>query len=171
MQLYEVDNDYINYLKQFDEKVLHYYDKTHFHSRKYLGILLSINNCFYIAPLSSPSSTDYNNGIIRKSIVPIIRITKSKNTVLLGKIKLSSMIPIFSTSVIKKYNVKTETDLKYKNLILDQLHFIHSNKNLILKYANTLYLQKLKNLPLGYIKNTVNFTLLEEKAKLYKTIV
>ncbi|BBM43954.1 type III toxin-antitoxin system ToxN/AbiQ family toxin [Leptotrichia trevisanii] len=119
--------------------------------------------------MSSPSQTDYLNGAIRKSIIPIVRIIKSKSgeTTLLGKIKLSSMIPVYDKSVIKEYDINHEIDTKYKNLVFDQLDFINSNKKLIIKYANTLYRQKIKNFSIGYVNQTVNFLLLEEKSKLY----
>ena len=155
MKLYEVDDEYIDYLKNFDSKVLNHSGERYNHIRKYTGILLTINDCDYIAPLSSPSKTDYKDGIIRKSVIPLVRIVKlkSEKMTLLGKIKLSSMIP------------------KYKNLILDQLKFINSNKSLIIHHANTLYRQKINNMSMGYIKETVDFKLLEEKAKLYKKVI
>ncbi|MDC7955640.1 type III toxin-antitoxin system ToxN/AbiQ family toxin [Fusobacterium simiae] len=77
IQLFEVDDGYIQYLQQFDNKVLNHYGTNYVKSRKYLGVLISINNCDYVAPLSSPNpKTDYDNGVIRKSIIPIIRIVK-----------------------------------------------------------------------------------------------
>ncbi|WP_119209494.1 type III toxin-antitoxin system ToxN/AbiQ family toxin [Fusobacterium animalis] len=42
---------------------------------------------------------------------------------------------------------------------------IYINKELILKNAKKLYQQKIKNMSMGYIKNTVDFLLLEEKGK------
>ena len=130
MKLYEVDDEYIDYLKNFDSKVLNHSGERYNHIRKYTGILLTINDCDYIAPLSSPSKTDYKDGRIRKSVIPLIRIVKlkSEKMTLLGKIKLSSMISIYEKSFIQEYNVDTESDEKYKNLILDQLKFINSNK-------------------------------------------
>lgn len=35
----------------------------------------------------------------------------------------------------------------------------------IIKYAKTVYNQKISNIDIGYIKNTVNFKLLEEKLR------
>ncbi|BBM51094.1 type III toxin-antitoxin system like protein [Leptotrichia trevisanii] len=169
MKLYEISDSYLDYLKSFDDRVLNRLGEKYRHTRKYLGILLKINDCDYIAPLSSPSQTDYLNGAIRKSIIPIVRIIKSKSgeTTLLGKIKLSSMVPVYDKSVIKEYDINHEIDTKYKNLVFDQLDFINSNKKLIIKYANTLYRQKIKNFSIGYVNQTVNFLLLEEKSKLY----
>ena len=52
--------------------------------------------------------------------------------------------------------------------MLDELRFIYANKNKIFHNAIKLYQQKINNMSMGYIKNTVDFQLLEEKAKLYK---
>ena len=54
------------------------------HTRKYLGIVYSINRYNYYIPLSSPKSSDYRleNGVqkIRGSIIPIIRITSQSSS-------------------------------------------------------------------------------------------
>ena len=170
IELFEIDDNYIQYLQQFDNKVLNHYGVNYIKSRKYLGILIHINDCDYVAPLSSPNlKTDYDNGVIRKSIIPIIRIVKlGKKAKLLGTIKLTSMIPIYDSAVLNYYNVNNEIDINYKNLVLDELRFIYANKNKIFHNAYKLYQQKINNMSMGYIKNTVDFQLLEEKAKLYK---
>ena len=86
MKLYEISDSYLDYLKSFDNRVLNRLGEKYRHTRKYLGILIKINDCNYIAPLSSPRKTDYLNRAIRKSIIPIVRIIKSKSgeTTLLG---------------------------------------------------------------------------------------
>ena len=78
------------------------------------------------------------------------------------------MIPIYDSAVLNYYNVNNEIDINYKNLVLDELRFIYANKNKIFHNAYKLYQQKINNMSMGYIKNTVDFQLLEEKAKLYK---
>lgn len=87
---------------------------------------------------------------------------------MLGTIKLGCMISIFDERVISYYDISKEEDVKYKKLVLKELEFIFENKELIIKNANKLYKQKILNLDIGYIKNTVDFTLLEEKAKEYE---
>lgn len=171
LKLFEIEEEYIKYLQQFDKLVLNYSGDSYSKSRKYLGILLEINGLKYIAPLSSPNKkTDYEGVEIRKSIIPIIRIIKlgTKN-VLLGTIKLSNMIPVHDEKVLKYYDVKKEEDTNYQKLILNELEFIYANKELIIKNSNKLYLQKINNMSMGYIKNTVDFKLLEEKSKNYKS--
>ena len=168
LKLYEVDNNYIDYLQKYDEKVLNYSGEKYKVNRKYLGILLKINEFIYIAPLSSPKNKDYDlDKKIKKSTKIIIRIKKIQKDKerLLGTIKLNCMIPIYNTKVIKKYDVKAEKDKKYKNLIQEQLVFIRKEEKMIIKRAENLYKQKLKN-P-SYLKDTVNFILLEEKSKNY----
>ena len=77
------------------------------------------------------------------------------------------MIPVYNSAVLNYYDINNETDIKYKNLVLDELRFIYANKNKIFQNTNKLYQQKINNMSMGYIKNTVDFQLLEEKAKLY----
>lgn len=58
--------------------------------------------------------------------------------------------------------------LDIKKLLLKQRKFININKELISKNATKLYKQKIKKMKIGYLKSTVDFKLLEEKAKEYK---
>jgi len=169
MRLYEVDESYINYLKLFEGRVLNYSGDNYTKTRKYIGVLLNVNNCDYLAPLSSPNKkSDYTNGKIRKSNNFIIRIIDTQRNILLGTIKISNMIPIFDKKVIKYYDIRKEVDESYKKLILKELRFIYANKEKIKKTAIKLYNQKINNMSMDYIKHTIDFLLLEEKAKLYE---
>ena len=172
MKLYEIDENYINYLKFFDSKVLNHSGSNYKKTRKYIGLLLRVNDCDYIAPLSSPNKkSDYDqNGKIKKSNNFIIRIvaSQSKRNILLGTIKISNMIPVFDRSVIKYYDIHKEQDEYYKLLIIRELRFIYVNKEKINRTASRLYNQNINNMSMDYIKHTVDFELLEEKAKLYK---
>ena len=56
-------------------------DDSYVHSRKYLGAVLEINDYKYYIPLPSPKDSDYTedskgNKIVRKSIIPIIRMKR-----------------------------------------------------------------------------------------------
>ena len=77
------------------------------------------------------------------------------------------MILVYNSAVLNYYDINNKTDIKYKNLVLDELRFIYANKKKIFQNANKLYQQKINNMSMGYIKNAVDFQLLEEKAKLY----
>lgn len=169
MKFYFINSQYIDYLQQFDEQVKNYKGEKYIKERTYIGVLLEVNECKYLAPLSSPKKTDYTeDGSLRKSIVPLIRMKGSRDDDFLDTIKLSAMIPIFNDILIKEYDLNNEKDIKYKNLLSKQLEFIYKNKELIIKNAGKLYKQKNKNMKIGYLKSTVNFKLLEEKAKEFK---
>ena len=43
------------------------------------------------------------------------------------------MIPVYNSEVLNYYDINNETDIKYKNLVLDELRFIYANKKKILK--------------------------------------
>lgn len=78
MKLYTVTDEYINYLRQFDNKVYDNKEDKRKVMRKYLGIVLTINEMNYYIPMSSPKKSDYKENEIRKSIVPIVRIVSNE---------------------------------------------------------------------------------------------
>lgn len=165
LNLYSVSDKYINYLRQFDDKIYDNKEEIRTHERKYLGVVLTVNEFNYYIPMSSPKNSDYidiSKKIIRKDTKTIIRIYEGNR--LYGTLRISNMIPVLITE-LEPYMVSNETDLKYKEVILGELRYINNNSNRIIKYAKTVYNQKIKNIDIGYIKNTVDFKLLEEKLK------
>ena len=115
--------------------------------------------------MSSPKKSDYldfDKKIVRNDAKTIIRIHESGR--LYGTLRISNMIPVPITE-LQTYIIADEDDLKYREVILGELRYINNNSSKIIKYAKTVYNQKIKNMDIGYIKNTVNFRLLEEKLK------
>ena len=169
LKLYEVSEEYISYISTIEKNVFSSKENDRIHTRKYLGIVYSINRYSYYIPLSSPKSSDYRleNGVqkIRGSIIPIIRITSQSSSgelELKGTLKLSNMIPV-PVSELTLYDMEHEQDSFYKDLIHKEMSFIRKNKNKIIQNAKILYKQKKENNPtIGYLKSTVNFALLEQ---------
>lgn len=163
LNLYSVSDKYIKYLRQFENKIYDNKEEIRTHDRKYLGIVLTVNGFNYYIPMSSPKKSDYldfEKKIIRKDTKTIIRIHESGR--LYGTLRISNMIPVPITE-LEPYFISNENDLKYKEVILGELRYINNNSDKIMKYAKTVYNQKMKNIDIGYIKNTVDFKLLEEK--------
>ena len=104
MKLYAVTDEYIDYLRQFDIKVYDNKEDKRKVMRKYLGIVLTINEINYYIPMSSPKKSDYKDDKIRKSIIPIVRIISNEeidNTpVLKGTLRISNMIPVPDSELI-----------------------------------------------------------------------
>ncbi len=171
MRLYSVTDEYIKYLRKFDNRVYDNKEDKRTVMRKYLGIVLKINQLNYYIPMSSPKNSDYKNNEIRKSIIPIIRIISYEEIdnipVLKRTLRISNMIPVPDSELIL-YEPKSENNKNYKILIEKELEFIGKNEDIIKKYANILYKQKINDYDVSYIKNVVNFKLLEEKCIEYK---
>ena len=175
LKLYTVSDNYVNYLNKHDNRVSSNKEENRNFERKYLGTVLNLKDIYYFAPLASPKDTDYyiddnGNKKIRKSIVPIIRIIhkeQNDSISLLGTIKFNNMIPIID-SVIQQYNIQNEPDQAYRDLVSKQWIFIRSHKTEIYRNAKVIYNQKINNIKdIGYLQNTVDFVLLEQKAKEY----
>jgi protein AbiQ len=173
LRLYNVSDEYIEYIHMFDKRV--FLNKSEKHGRKYLGIVLKINGFNYFVPLSSPKESDHmiidGKKIIRKNIIPIIRIISTDihgNEELKGTLKFSNMIPV-PDHALSEYDLVGERDINYKILVLKELEFIKVNKEQIIKNAQILYNQRKFNDPkINYLKNTIEFELLESKMKSFK---
>lgn len=135
-------------------------------TRKYLGIVLKINDFNYYIPMSSPKKSDYKDNEIRKSIVPIVRMISKEEVdripVLKGTLRISNMIPVPESELIL-YEPKFEKNKNYKILVEKELEFIDKNEDMIKKYASIIYNQKINNYDVSYINNVVDFKLLEQK--------
>lgn len=173
--LYNVDDNYIKYLKTFDPHVSDSKVGKRKHIRKYIGAVIQINDCQYFAPLSSPKPKDFNaDGSIRKDPIFLTRIIVNNDNgsnELKGKILLGNMIPI-NASALTKVNPNDEKDLNYKTLIIKELDFITKNRKEIVRKANIIYNQKIGKYKTSeyskYLDCVVDFKLLEEKSKNYK---
>lgn len=117
LKLYEISEEYINFLRKEDCLVLSAKEDDRNHTRKYLGIVYTINN----------------------------------------------MIPV-PKSELSLYDAENEPDKFYKALIQKELIFIRKNQQKIIQNAKVLYKQKKENSSsIGYLKSTVDFSLLEKK--------
>ena len=180
--IYSVSDRYIAFLRS-DPRLRNVFDnkeENRSHTRKYLGIVFRHDEFHYYIPFSSPKRSDYlikQDGTweIRKSIVPIIRMT-TRDTVsgaleLKGTLKLSNMIPV-PPDELTQYYISDETDFSYKQVVMKEYSFITANISMIIKNANVIYRQKTnadklfgdKNMP-KYIENTVDFKYAETKCR------
>ena len=61
ISFYEIDDDYIEYLRKFDKKVLTTKDEDRKHTRKYIGIMFHNREYKYFIPLSSYKPDTYDD--------------------------------------------------------------------------------------------------------------
>ncbi|MCL2592948.1 MAG: type III toxin-antitoxin system ToxN/AbiQ family toxin [Defluviitaleaceae bacterium] len=161
MELYNICDNYISYLKKFDSNVLENYGK----SRPYIGLVLQINSFNYYVPLSSPKPKHKN----MRNYKDFHKIKGGEY----GVINFNKMIPAKS-SQLTKIIIENEKDPLYKDLLRDQYAEISKLEEVIHTKAKKLYELVTANendLTPNDIKikaRCCNFALLEEKMELYK---
>ena len=130
LELYRIDNSYLNYLRTYDTKVI----KNHGIDRPYVGILLNIITrgqiIEYFAPLSSPK----HKHLKMKNTIDFIKIDNGQ----LGAINLNNMIPLVS-NYYSLIDINKVTPPSYKNLLIDQITWIRGNQNTIITRAKNLH--------------------------------
>ena len=155
VKFYDVDDKYIDYLKKFDNKIpnIRYVSNNKFVT----GILLNINGCEYYAPISSFKIKQRTNFIIR-----------DYDNKALSSIRFCFMFPIPIQIKNKVLFFKEFSKETYQNRIFlrKELKYINKNIDEVLRQAISVYDKRIKN-QLSYVKNCCNFSLLEEKCKLY----
>ncbi len=158
LKIYILDTKYINYLRKYDERVP--YNKNN--TRPYVGVVLRHNNFNYFAPLASPKEKHIK---ISNKAIDVFKIKNGK----LGVININNMIPTPVECLTELLpNVK---DIKYKNLLEDQLTFINNNKQKLFYKINFFYSEYQRNfLNENIMKRCCNFNLLEKKCLEYQKL-
>ena len=165
LKFYNIKDGYIDYLKQFDSNIM--VNSHNSIKRPYVGILISINDLLYYAPMISPKPKH----VYMNNTIDFFKINNGKY----GAINLNNMIPVNNKLIdlidiksIKKYN------LKYSQMLSNQYVWLNNNNNanIVIKRANRLYKLFVNHKLNINIKNRCcNFTLLEQKAQLYIPIL
>lgn len=156
LKFYNIDDEYISYLYQFDIRVP--YNKNS--KRPYIGIIFNINGITYFAPMFSPKQQHSTY----KSNATHINITDN-----LGMIKLNNMIPV-NKEDLRYIDFNKIKDKKYKNLLIQQNNFIQLNADRIRNTAIKLYKFVTVDKKTFFTKLCCDFILLEEKCREYKNI-
>ena len=162
MKLYNIKNEYIDYLREYDKKVAHNKNEK----RPYVGFVIEYNECNYYVPFSSPKTK-------HKKMKNGIDFRKIKNGDL-GAINFNNMIPV-DTSALIPIDFNNIEDEKYKNLLIDQLSFIDKDEVNIKKTAYNLRNIFNKNedertsVEKAVIERSCDLILLEEKCKEYSS--
>lgn len=155
LKIYYLDDDYIDYLRQFDNKVAYNKNST----RPYVGIVYTINELNYFAPLSSPKPKHLK---MSNKAIDVFKIDNGK----LGIININNMIPTPLECISEV--LPTINDIKYKILIENQTTFINNHKKELFKKVKHFVAQYDKDyLPSSVKDRCCDFKLLEIKCKEY----
>ena len=159
ISLYEIDDDYIEYLRKFDNKVLSPKAGERKFSRKYVGVLFHNKEYKYFIPLSSYKPEIYD--VMYESI----SLKKIGNMAVL---RINNMIPVVD-SVIHRIDFSEEKDEQYRLLLQNEYRMIKSREREIRTDSRIVYHYQLndRNKGKGLYKICCDFRLLEEKSKEY----
>ena len=172
-KIYSITDKYVEYLRQTVPNVYSNKQENRTHTRKYVGTVLEMHGYKYFVPMSSPKETDYqiagNDKVIKKSIIPIIRMTEKNGAEkeLKGTLRISHMVPVPESELLL-YDLDNEPDEDYKALVNAEAIFIRKNSDKIRSNAEIMYKQKLVNdQSAGYVKSALDFVKLEELCRDY----
>lgn len=142
MRIVQIEDIYIDNLGRHFTSVMFSKRFHRTHTRKYVGVVLTINGLNYYVPFSSPKPHDFNNdGSIRADTLFDAKMTESDGNggkVLLGTLRFNSMIPVPMNYVIG-YSIDAEQDDKYAAILLSELKWINKNQEYICKKALAIY--------------------------------
>ena len=160
----KIDGSYCEYLRKYDNKVP--FNMMAKQNRPFLGILFTIHNVEYFAPLSSSKEKHLK----MHNTLDFVKIANGK----LGAINFNNMVPVTKNNYqIIDLNKKTlnKQDNQYQELLKDQLSWLNKNYIQIIYKADNLYALYLANLlPENIKKRCCNFKLLEEKCTEYRNL-
>ena len=125
LKLYTVDDNYINFLHQSEEKVM--YNKSQ--KRPYVGIVFNINELNYFVPLTSPKAKHEIMG----NDIDFRKIANGKY----GAINFNKMIPVPDDCLVL-IDVDAEKP-PYQYVLWNQLKNVKKDKEIICNTAKKLY--------------------------------
>ena len=157
MELYKVDIEYCNYLHYYEPKIP--YIENEKQNRPFIGVVLNVNGKNFFAPLTSPKKKH----LTMKDMQDFLKIDKGN----LGGINLNNMIPI-PKRYLEKVEIENLEDLKYKNMLKNQIKWINLNELRIHNRARNLYYLILNGNATKQLQDRCcDFKLLEKKCDDY----
>lgn len=124
LDFYEVNIDYVKYLKQFDSRIP---DVVYQNRNKFVcGTLFKINGLNFFAPVSSFNIKQNSNYVIEVGNVPV------------GSVRYSFMFPV-PDSEIKQKVINNESDYQYRFLLRQELKYCNKNREVIQSKAKAIY--------------------------------
>ncbi len=156
MKLVIVDSKYCDYLRKFDKRVPYNFSKKE--NRPFIGVLFEIDKIKYFTPLLSPKEKHK----VMRNMMDFLKIEDGK----LGALNFNNMIPVSDNNyyLIDMDDSNKLDDVKYYNLLLDQLSWLNEHNLQVRKKSKKLYdLYISKKLNRVISNRCCNFKLLEEK--------
>lgn len=154
LKLVKVDTKYCDYLRKFDKRVV--YNKYSKELRPFVGILFTIDECLYFAPLSNPKKKHLK----MKNTIDFYKIDDGK----LGAVNFNNMIPVkeeYYDVILLYKDIFDDEEQKYQELLKDQFNWLNKHYNQIKNISKKLYdMYNSNKLPSSRKERCCNFKLL-----------
>ncbi|WP_303790716.1 type III toxin-antitoxin system ToxN/AbiQ family toxin [Ruminococcus flavefaciens] len=138
LDLYTLDVNYVAELAKADSKVMSVSPQQKKDNRPFVGVVVICNDKRYCIPLTSPKPKHQK----MKDGLDFSRLFDNKGK-LLGAMNFNNMIPVDDRLIKKIYLLPLPTDspqeIKYKDLLNDQLDWCNNNRKEIKNKASRLY--------------------------------
>lgn len=157
IELYEVSPEYVDYLVPYAPHLFQNKQLGQHNERKYVGIILNVNNMKYFAPLSSfkLKHTRMKNGL---------DFVKVGNYAV---ININNMFPV-PDGEYTYVDIPKVKDLQYRKLLITEYRIIRKLQDKIKNNAAEVYKHKInKGNETALAKRCNDFVLLEEKYREY----
>ena len=166
LSLFKVNNSYCNFLREYDYRVTDNRYVTYKSNRPYVGVVFSIDDFCYFAPLSSPKA---KHRTMPNNMLDCIKIQNGNY----GVVNLNNMIPVNIKDIklidLQRPNKDNFDDI---NILRNQYYWCNKPNNIkkIRKNAKLVYDIKISNNKKHkkLLNRTCNFKLLEEKCLEWK---
>lgn len=155
MRIYKIDDRYIRFLKSRDPKVQDNKNRR----RPYIGVVLFVGGYRYFVPMESPKPNHAN-------IKPGKHILKLDNGNL-GILGFNNMVPVHEDALIS-FNIDTEPDASYRNLLQRQAAICNRMKADILNHASRTYFDVVNNKNKFLVRISCDFKKLETACNEYR---
>ncbi len=157
LKLYEINTNYISYLRTYEPHLFFNKEESKLNYRKYIGIVLEINDFQYFAPLSSFKDK-------HKKMKEKVDFIKLKDYAV---INLNNMFPV-PQSEYKYVDVSKEKNLQYRVLLMAEYRVVQVLQKRIIKNAEIVYKHKILNGNNTSLSKRCNdFKVLEKACQMY----
>lgn len=154
LKIYRIEDKYIWFLHSRDSRVQ--FNKGA--RRPYVGIVLRVGGYQYFVPMESPKP----NHVKIKPGRHIMKLDNGK----LGLLGFNNMIPVHSAALIE-FDIDTEPDKKYAELLRRQVSFINRHKADVLSHASDTYFNVVSKNNVFLLRICCDFQKLEKACDKY----
>lgn len=155
LKLYEISPLYIKYLAQYQKHI--FWSDGNKATRKYIGIVLQIDEMSYFAPLSSFKPK-------HKKMKESVDLIKIRN---IAVININNMVPV-PNGEYHLVDIRGIKDQQYRYLLQAENREINRLRDRIIKNARIVYNHKIRNgISTALARRTNDFKQLEKKCKEY----